>query len=264
MDAVCVIAAPGAGTDELCQALRNSPDLAVYQGLFEQKRVGGIEAQALPLLRRLTGIDFADDKDAALVAFVHQHPAAWLDALEAAAAEADRRVMAFPLFSGELPLEVAEQEVMARPGLRVLLLVRRQIDSFVAWRKAATLAQLPEAGRIGVRLKLNPDDFCRWMDAQELWYAHWREYLKRRFLPSPMLRYESDIDRQPADAVLRRFAAAAAQVGITVRPPAIGSGGDAPPALRVRNVAEDVRNWTEFSAEIFRRGLEKRAFGYPI
>lgn len=264
MDAVCVIAAPGAGTDELCRALRTSADLAAHRGVFGPDRVGGIEPQALPVLRQITGVDFAAEQDPALMAFVHQHPATWLDALEAAAGDQDRRVLAFPLFSGELPLEVAEQEVMARTGLRVMLLMRRQIDSFVAWRKAAALAQMGEAGRIGVRLKLNPDDFCRWMDLQEGWYSHWREYLKRRFLPCPVLRYESDIDRQPADAVLRRFAAAAAQVGITLRAPRIGNGAEAPPAMRVRNVAEDVRNWTEFAAEIFRRGLEKRAFGYPI
>ena len=94
-----------------------------------------------------------------------------------------------------------------------MLVMRRQIDSYVAWRRAAALAALPDAGRLGVKVKLNPEHFSQWLDAQERWYAHWRDTLKRRFLPCPVLRYEFDIERQPAEAVLRRFAAAAAQLG---------------------------------------------------
>lgn len=263
MDALCVIAAPGAGTEHLCEALGKSPDLAPYPGLFDSGRVGGIAPEAWPLLRRLTGIGFADPSDPRLLEFVHERPAAWLDVLEIAARDEGRRVVALSLFEGQLPLDLIERDIMPRRGLRVVLVVRRQIDSFVAWRKTAALAQLPDAGKMGVRLKLNPDEFCTWMDTQERWYGHWRDTLKRRFLPCPVLRYESDIEWQPAEAVLRRFAAAAAQVGITIRPSAVTAWEAAQPP-RARSVADDVRNWIDFSRELFRRGLEKRAFGYPI
>lgn len=263
MDALCVIAAPGAGTDELFAALAGAPDFACYPGCFGGGRAGGIDPAGWPLLRRLTGIGFTDERDPRLVDFIQARPAAWLDALEIATRDAGRRVMAFPLHHDELPPALVEREIMGRTGLRVVFVVRRQIDSFVAWRRAMALAQLSESG-VGIRLKLQPDDFCHWMEAQERWYGLWRDYLKRRFLPCPVLRYESDIDRQPPEAVLRRFAAAAAQVGITLRPPGPPATRDAPPPVRVGTLSEDVRNWTIFSAEIFRRGLEKRAFGYPL
>lgn len=263
MDALCVIAAPGTGTDHLCEVLRNFPDLASHPGAFETDRAGGIEPAVWPLLRRLTGIGFADDHDPRLVEFVHQHPSAWLDVLEIAAGDAGKRIMAFPLHCDQLPIELIEREIMPRTGTRVMLVVRRQIDSYVAWRKAAALAKMPEAGKMGLRLKLDPEEFIRWLEAQQRWYGHWRDYLKRRFLPCPVLRYESDIERQPAEAVLRRFAAAAAHLGVTLRPPSTATV-DEHVQQRARNPSEEVRNWAEFSAEIFRRGLEKRAFGYPI
>jgi hypothetical protein len=263
LDAICVIAAPGTGTHHLCEVLKNFPDLAPYLEAFALDGAHGIAPDALPLLRRLTGIGFSDHRDPRLVDFAHGHPAAWLDALEIAARDQGKRVMSFNLFHDHLPVEAIEREIMLRTGMRVMLVMRRQIDSYVAWRRAAALAALPDAGRLGVKVKLNPEHFSLWLDAQERWYAHWRDTLKRRFLPCPALRYEFDIERQPPEAVLRRFAAAAAQLGITLRPPGAASIGDAP-TPRARNLSDDVSNWIDFSRELFRRGLEKRAFGYPI
>ena len=72
------------------------------------------------------------------------------------------------------------------------------------------------------------------------------------------------LDLQPPEAVLRRFASAAAQVGITVRVPS-----DLPhPGLvkqdRETAAAFRVKNWPEFSKALVERDIEKRAFGYPI
>jgi hypothetical protein len=263
LDAICVIAAPGTGTNHLREVLRNFSDLASYLEPFAPDGVCGIDPEALPLLRRLTGIGLSDLRDPRLAAFVHERPAAWLDVLEIVARDQGKRVMSFNLFHDHMTAETVEHELMPRTGLRVVLVMRRQIDSYVAWRRAAALATLPDAGRLGVKVKLNPEHFGQWLDAQERWYAHWRDALKRRFLPCPALRYEFDIERQPPEAVLRRFAAAAAQVGITLRPPGAGSIGETPPQ-RARNLSDDVSNWIDFSRELFRRGLEKRAFGYPI
>lgn len=263
MDAVCVIAAPGTGANHLREVLKNFSDLASYLEPFAPDGAHGIDPEALPLLRRLTGIGFSDHRDPRLVDFAHGHPAAWLDALEIAARDRGKRVMSFNLFHDHMPAEAIELEIMARTGMRVMLVMRRQIDSYVAWRKATAIAMLPDASKLGVRVKLNPEHFSQWLDAQERWYAHWRDTLKRRFLPCPTLRYEFDIERQPPEAVLRRFAAAAAQLGITLRPPAVAAiGGATQP--RARNVSDDVSNWLDFSRELFTRGLEKRAFGYPI
>lgn len=263
MDAICVIAAPGTGTRHLCEVLANLSDLAPYLEAFGPDGTHGIDPDALPLLRRLTGIGFSDHRDPRIAAFAHERPAAWLDALEIAARDRGKRVMSFNLFHDHMPIETIERELMPRTGMRVMLVMRRQIDSYVAWRRAAALATLPDAGRLGVKVKLNPEHFSQWLDAQERWYAHWRDYLRRRFLPCPVLRYEFDIERQPPEAVLRRFAAAAAQLGITLRPPGVDAI-EGVPQQRARNLSDDVSNWIDFSRELFKRGLEKRAFGYPI
>lgn len=263
MDAICLIAAPRTGTNHLCEVLKNFGDLASYPELFEPQGARGIDASSWPLLRRLTGVDFADQRDTRLAAFIHEQPSAWLDALEIAARGDGKRVMGFKLCRHHLPLETIERQIMPRTGTRVMMVVRRQIDSYVSWRKAVELGKWHGVDTTGIRLELDPDKFTEWLDAQERWYDHWRNYLSRRFLPCPVLRYENDIDQQPAEAMLRRFAAAAAQLGVTLKAGAVRVGG-LQRQDKARNIGDKVRNWTEFSREVFRRGLEKRAFGHPI
>jgi hypothetical protein len=148
--------------------------------------------------------------------------------------------------------------VLNRVGLRAIMVVRKQIDSYIALRRAEEETH----GRSGA-VTLDVDRFDAWLGAQERWYDHWRTYLMRRFLPCPVLRYETDID-QPADRVLKRFAGAAAQLGVTLRVPAniadTGAGREPPPGPMVERVA----NWPAFSRELSARGIERRAFGYPL
>ena len=82
MDTICLIAAPRTGTNHLCEVLRNFPDLASYLEVFENDGAHGTDPDSWPLLRRLTGVDFATHRDPRLIAFAHEQPGAWLDALE--------------------------------------------------------------------------------------------------------------------------------------------------------------------------------------
>ena len=68
----------------------------------------------------------------------------------------------------------------------------------------------------------------------------------------------------PPEAALRRFVAAAAQVGISLKvPPSLPH-----PGLKRQDLGKaaafKVANWPVFSKALIERGLEKRAFGYPI
>jgi len=186
--------------------------------------------------------------------------------LERASTEAQgehKRVLAFKLWHDTLDAETIEQFILSRRGVRVVFVVRRQIDAYASWCKAITLRQWRGIDTSGHRLELDPDDFALWLDAQERWYGHWRSWLSRRFLPCPILRYETDID-QPPEVALKRLAIAAAQVGVTLRVPATLSQPGLTKQDRVRAVADKVINWPEFSRIIVKRGLEKRAFGYPV
>ncbi|HHY48679.1 MAG TPA: hypothetical protein GYA10_02900, partial [Alphaproteobacteria bacterium] len=218
MDAIGVIAGPRTGSGHLCELLANFPDLAAYPGVFAGGGVRGIDEAYWPLLRRLTGIAFEDAHDPRVAAFAREQPAAWLDALEQAAAAAGKRFLSFRLVNGELPAATIDRDILPRRGLRVVMVVRKQIDAFVSWRKAVELGKGRDVDTTGMRLTLDADHFARWLDEQERWYDHWRNELGRRFMPCPVLRYELDID-QPAERVLRRFAAAAAQVGVMLRLP---------------------------------------------
>lgn len=263
MDAICLVAAPRTGTNHLCEVLKNFGDLASFLELFGNDGAHGTDPETWPLLRRLTGLDFASRRDPRLVSFTHEQPSAWLDALELAAKDSGKRVMSFKLFRHNLPIEAVEREIMARRGMRVMMVVRRQIDSYISWRKAVELGKWQDVDTTGIRLRLDPGKFAEWLDAQERWYDHWRNYLNRRFLPCPVIHYETDID-QPVERVLRRFAAAAGQVGISLRPPVVVTHQGLERQDKARSLADKVTNWAEFNREVFARGLERRAFGYPI
>jgi len=237
--------------------LQNFTELSCQRDIFASDGVASVNSDDWPLLRQRTGVDFVEAKDFRLATFVQGQPGAWLDAVAEVAAFRGRRVTSFELVRNDLPAEIVEEQILGRTGVRALLVVRKQIDSYVALRMAEEHA----TGHDGP-LTLDADQFEAWLGAQERWYEHWKTYLARRFLPAPVLRYETDLD-QPADRVLKRFAGAAAQVGITLRPPAtITHTGPAPtkPAALVETVA----NWPAFSRELLARGIERRAFGYPL
>lgn len=186
--------------------------------------------------------------------------------LDRAAAETQaerKRVLTFKLWHDTLEAETVEQMVLSRPGVRVIFVVRRQIDAYVSWCKAISVHQWQDIDTSGVRLSLDVNDFAAWMEAQERWYDRWRNWLNRRFLPCPILRYETDIDQSPI-STLRRFSAAAAQVGVTLRvPAALGTTGLVKQD-RIKAAADKTDNWPAFSRALVARGLEKRAFGYPV
>ena len=263
MDAICLIGAPRTGVSHLCAVLRNFPDLAAYVGAFDADFVDGTAPETWPLLRRLVGIDFTNGRDKQLIAFAHAEPTAWLNALESCAAAAGKRLMSFRLFPADLPPAAIEQQVMTRPGLRPIFVMRKQIDAYISLRKAIELAKWQGFDTTGVKVRLEARRFEEWLNEHESWYRYWKGYFERRFTPCPVVRYELDID-QPADRLLRRFAATAAQVGITLMSPASITHTGLEKQDRSKSMIDKVSNWAEFSRDIFSRGLERRAFGYPL
>lgn len=232
LDTICLITGPRSGANHLMQLGDNFAELKTFPTLF-----GSLVDRVEP------------DK-----------------ALERAAATAHaegKRVLAFKLWNDTLDAETVERLVLSRPGVRVVFVVRRQIDAYLSWCKAIELGQWDGADTSSIRLNLDTEEFALWLDAQQRWYDRWRNWLSRRFLPLPILRYETDID-QPPEGALRRFSTAAAQVGITLRTPAAPLSGGLVKQDRVKAPADKALNWPAFSRELSARGLEKRAFGYPL
>ena len=162
-----------------------------------------------------------------------------------------------------MPREMVERDLLGRPGMRAIIVVRRQIDAYVSLAKATALDAWRDTDLTNVKVKLDAARFAAWLDEQEAWYAHWKGWLERRSLPVPVLRYETHIS-VPPESALRRFASAAAQVGITVRMPLSFPHAGLVKQDREGAAAFRVKNWPDFSRGLIERGIEKRAFGYPI
>ncbi len=232
LDAVCLVSSPRTGANHLLSLCDNLAEAQTFPHLFDT------------LAERLA-------------------PEVAMSAAGNATRIAGKRVMAFKLWHDMLPLEEAISTVADRPGVRLVLVMRRQIDAYLSWCKAIELGTWQDADTSSLRLRGSIGDFIAFMEAQERWFAHWQAWLTRRYLPVPILRYETDID-QPPEWALKRLAAAAAQVGVTLRVPATLRSTGLTKQDRVKAAADKMSNWPEFSRELTVRGLEKRAFGYPL
>lgn len=232
LDSLCLITGPRTGANQLMQLGGNFAELKSFPDLF-----GSLAERIEP--------DHVLDQAAADTRAEH------------------KRVLVFKLWHDTLEAETVEQLVLSRPGMRTIFVLRRQIDAYVSWCKAISVHKWQGVDTSAIRLTLDIADFAAWMEAQERWYDRWRNWLNRRFLPCPMLRYETDID-QPPEWALRRFASAAAQVGVTLRVPAALPVAGLVKQDRVKAAADKVDNWPAFSRELVAQGLEKRAFGYPV
>jgi len=229
LDVITLIAGPRSGTGHLLSLLSSVEGVAVRGDL----------------LRDATG-DLAASVDAAMDG-----------------ARADGKALLVLRATSALPREDVERYLLDRPGMRGLFVVRRQVDAYVSLAKARALNAWEGTDLTNVKVKLDAEHFAAWLEEEEAWYTHWKAWLERRAFPTPVLRYETNIVDQPGETVLRRFASAASQVGITVRPPAAVTTGLVKQDKQ-RTVAFKVKNWPDFSRGLGERGIEKRAFGYPI
>jgi len=229
MDGITVITSRRSGAGHLFALLRNFEAVAPSDGLFA---------------------DGAQDAGGRI------------DVFELEARAEDKRLLVLKA-TPALPRETIEAELLGRPGMRAIFVLRRQIDTYVSLVKATALDAWRGADLTPVKVKLDAGHFASWLDEQEAWYAYWRSWLERRALPAPTLRYETHLTL-PADAVLRRFAATVAQLGLSLRVPAELPFAGLMQQDREKAVALKVKNWPEFSKALVERGIEKRAFGYPM
>lgn len=230
MDTVAIITGPRTGAGHLISLLDNIEAVASRGGLFSD--------------------GFTD-------------AAGRLDLAELEARGAGKSMLVFRLTSS-VPREIVEREILSRPGTRAVLVVRRQVDAYVSLAKATAMGAWRDTDLTNVKVKLDAARFAAWMEEQEAWYAHWKQWLERRSFPAPVIRYETQIQGLPADTVLRRFSSALSQLGLTLRIPAELPHAGLVRQDRERTVAFKVKNWPDFSRGLSERGLEKRAFGYPI
>jgi hypothetical protein len=229
MDAITIITGPRSGAGHLFALLRNIEAIAAHDDLFAGSTTN-VGAQ--------------------------------VDGADAEAREEHKSLLVLKATSA-IPRDIVERDLLGRPGMRAIIVVRRQIDAYVSLAKATTLNAFRDRDLTGVKVRLDPDHFATWLGEQEDWYGHWQEWLLRRSFPVPILRYESHLTLPP-DSTLRRFSSAAAQLGLTVRvPPTLPHPGlvkqDRETAAAFR-----VKNWVDFSKALIDRNIEKRAFGYPI
>ena len=229
MDGVTVITGPRTGTGHLFALLRNFEAVAPRDGLFAD------------------GVQDASGK---------------IDLAELEARSAGKSLLVLKAVPA-MGREVVERDLLGRTGMRSIFLLRRQIDTYVSLAKATALNVWRDTDLTPVKVKLDADRFAKWLDEQDAWYAHWKAWLEKRAYPVPVMRYETHLS-VPVESVLRRFASTVAQVGITLRMPLSFPVEGLKKQDREKVVALKVKNWPEFSKAMVERGIEKRAFGYPI
>ncbi|MEO6014701.1 MAG: hypothetical protein ABIQ30_14075 [Devosia sp.] len=230
MDGVTIITGPRTGAGHLLALLDNFEAVAPRDGLF------------------------ADG---------YQDAGGQIDLAELEARSKGRSLLVLKAISA-MPRDVVERDLLGRHGMRAIFVLRRNIDTYVSLAKASALGAWRYTDLTPVKVKLDAGRFLNWMDEQDAWYLYWKNWLERRAFPVPIIRYETHILSVPAESVLRRFVATVAQVGLTLKVPATLTVEGLVRQDREKAVALKVKNWPEFSRALTERGIEKRAFGYPL
>ena len=229
MDGITVITGPRTGAGHLFALLRNFEAVAPRAGLF---------------------------------AAGHAEAAAAMEAAEREAKAAGQSLLVVKA-TPALPRDVVERDLLGRSGMRTIFVVRRPIDTYVSLAKATAMNAWRDTDLTPVKVKLDPTHFSGWMDEQESWYRHWAAWLERRAYPLPILCFETHLT-MPPESVRRRCVGTAAQVGGTLRMPAQRKFEGLKRQDRGGAAAFKVKNWPDFSKALIERGIEQRAFGYPI
>lgn len=259
---ICIIGTRRTGSNHLMNLLSNFRRLEATGELFSRERIIGIDL-LLPKLRRITGLAIPSTHDPVLHARAREKPGAFLEVIEEAARRRGKRAYCFKLFEDQLSRNEIEDQVLSRPGMHPVLLVRRSVDTFISLAKATSTDQWMTRDTTGLQVALDVEEFASWLAEQRNWYGHWLSRARRRGEKPVVLSYEEDID-QPARMVLRRFARMSVSLGINLRPPLLLTNRGLNRQDRNTDPSERVANWAEFIEGLDRHGLREAAFGYPL
>lgn len=259
---ICIIGMRRTGSNHLMGVLRNFRELEATGELFNKQDVFGI-GQMLPELRKATGLPIPRLGDQMVKAYARGNPGGFLGAMEQAVRQKGKRAYCFKVFEDQLSREAIETQVLSRPGMRQVLLVRRALDSYVSLRKAESLDEWVGRDTTASPIALDAEAFAAWLETQGAWYGHWLARAKARGERPTVLSYEHDIDR-PTPVVLWRFRRTARHSGIRLRMPLWPRKRGLARQDRTGDIQARIANWPEFSAGLERLRLSEAAFGYPL
>lgn len=259
---ICVLGMRRTGSNHLFNVLRNFEDLASCGELFSDARVSGVAA-LLPRIRDITGLKCHSEEDPLLRAYAHGNPGAFIDIVAQAASRQRKQAYCFKIFEDQLDWHKIETDILARPQMHLVLLVRTALDAYVSLQKAALTQHWMSLDTTNVAVTLDAEAFAAWLVQKRTWYRHWLDWATRQGRPSIVLSYENDVDH-PLPVVLGRFATTARKLGIKLTQPSIIQNPGLHRQDRNSTVESRVQNWPEFAAALKRLGLDKEAFRHPI
>ena len=261
---ICIIGMRRTGSNHLMNVLRNFRALEATGELFNRDDVFGI-GRMLPQLRETTGLPIPRLGDQLLKAYARGNPGGFLAAVEEAVRRKGKRAYCFKVFEDQLSREALETQVLSRPGMRHVLLVRRSLDAYVSFAKATSTDKWVGHDTTASPIELEAEGFAAWLDEQRAWYGHWLARAKARGESPVVLTYEDDIDR-PTYVVLWRFSRLAKRLGIPLPMPLKLRLRHRGLARQDRNraLSDRIANWPEFAAGLERLGLSEAARGYPL
>ena len=262
INGICVIGMRRTGSNHLFGVLRNFPDLMSGGEFFNRDKVSGI-FHLLPDVRAVTGMNWHREIDPVLRTYARANPGSFLDAVEAATARKRQRAYCFKVFEDQLDRTVIESAILARPQMRMVLLTRRALDTYVSLQKAQNSDVWVGRDTSAERVTLDVEAFYNWLEGQRAWYRHWLDWARARGTEAVVLTYEADVDR-PLRLVLWRFARTAGQLGIPLRQPLLLRHTGLVRQDRVARIENRIANWSAFAAGLDRLGLSEAAMGYPL
>jgi Sulfotransferase family len=257
---LCIIGVGRTGTNHLASVLAEIPEIDSRREVFNPQRSWVVHPHELAELSRRSGEAFPHSPEsAAAVKAIRQHPGLVMDCL-AELLPADKRILCFKVFRGQLSIRQVKRAIISRPDTIVVFVRRRPLDTFVSYRKAAYLKQWAKVDTTKLKVTLDPASFVKWWRQTAAWYQRLEAACWSMDKPFHRLSYEEDIDCPPLEAA-RRFCAVLERHGI--RNLTMPQGDKALGLTRQdlnKDVGDRVANWPEFHDRLAAMGFLEKAF----
>ena len=252
------------GSNLLSSLLEKVEGNAGFYEIFFERRVQGLQGypRILNAIGASLGTKDVTADDPALLAARDADPPGFFDALSRAARAEGYRSLTCKIFPRQIKTEHLEQ-LLRRPGARVIFLTRSRIDRYISDLKALQSGQYVTVDTTGLRLQLDVGQFLSLAARQDRELERIQRAVRKSGVPHARLDYGRDLDVGETRRV-RNVARVLRAIGLepdfaSTRPESWAVKQD-----RSEDWRDKIANGPEVAADLARRGRLDYAEASPL
>lgn len=212
MQELCILASPRTGINHVATVLSSCRKIKLRAEIFHPNRCHNLSPEEVRLVGNIANRNFTSHLDHDLVSFVRSNPEVLLDVLDTI--DRARVAHSFKLFPDHLSFDKIEHNIVRRPNIHFIFVLRHPVDSFISNVKAKMLGQHLGVDTTQLRVRLDPIQFAHAVRHWRMWYEKTSALVAASGRPSSVLYCETDINH-PTPECYEHIRAAAVRCGIS-------------------------------------------------